>query len=105
MDDVLVLAPTRWKLRAAVRTVNRVLAPLDLEKHPDKTFIGRGEKGFDWLGYHLWPGGLRPAAQTMRNFAARVPATRGCRSTWGVRAAGGMGDVSTARREVPFSAR
>ena len=72
MDDVLVLAPTRWKLRAAVKVVNRVLAALDLKKHPDKTFIGRIEKGFDWLGYHLRPDGLRLAARTTRNFAARV---------------------------------
>ena len=67
MDDILVLAPTRWKLRAAVKVVNRVLASLDLKKHPAKTFIGRIEKGFDWLGYHLRPDGLRLAAQTLRN--------------------------------------
>jgi len=45
MDDILVLAPTRWKLRAAVRIVNQLLASLGLAKHPDKTFIGRVEKG------------------------------------------------------------
>ncbi len=47
MDDVLFLAPARWKLlqavRAvrAVRAVNEVPVSLRLEKHPDKTFIGR----------------------------------------------------------------
>ncbi len=56
MDDILVLTPTRWKLRKAVRVVNQVLASLCLSKHPDKTFIGRVEKGFDWLGYHISPG-------------------------------------------------
>jgi hypothetical protein len=44
MDDILGLAPTRWKLRRAVRVVNERLAALDLEKHPDKTFVGRIEK-------------------------------------------------------------
>ena len=53
MDDIVVLAPTRWKLRRAVRTVNGHLGALDLEKHPVKTFIGRIEKGFDFLGYHF----------------------------------------------------
>ncbi len=53
MDDVLVLSPTRWKLRRAVRAVNGVLGALGLEKHPDKTFIGRIEKGFYFLGYHF----------------------------------------------------
>ncbi len=52
MDDILVLAPTRWKLGRAVKAVNEVLASLRLEKHPDKTFIGRIERGFDFLGYH-----------------------------------------------------
>ena len=28
MDDILVKAPTRWKLRRAVRAVNEVLASL-----------------------------------------------------------------------------
>ena len=41
MDDVLVLAPTRWKLRRAVKVVNEVLGRLRLEKHPEKSFIGR----------------------------------------------------------------
>jgi RNA-directed DNA polymerase len=45
MDDVLVLAPTRWKLRRAVQVLNRTLAGLHLEKHPAKTFIGRIDKG------------------------------------------------------------
>jgi hypothetical protein len=44
MDDILVLAPTRWKLRRAVTVVNQVLGSLRLEKHPDKTLIGRTER-------------------------------------------------------------
>ncbi len=45
MDDILVLTPTRWKLRKAVKAVNEVLGSLRMDKHPDKTFIGRIEKG------------------------------------------------------------
>jgi RNA-directed DNA polymerase len=58
MDDLLVLAPTRWKLRQAVKIVNQALMSLRLTKHPEKTFIGRIEKGFDFLGYHFGPEGL-----------------------------------------------
>ncbi len=47
MDDILVLAPTRWRLRKAV---NEVLGSLCLLKHPDQTFVGRTERGFDFLG-------------------------------------------------------
>ena len=72
MDDILVLAPTRWKLREAVKEVNEMLRSLRLEKHPDKTFIGRIEKGFDFLAYHFSRDGLRVAKKTMKNFVERA---------------------------------
>ena len=34
MDDIVVPAPTRWKLRRAVKILNQVLSTLSLEKHP-----------------------------------------------------------------------
>jgi hypothetical protein len=64
MDDILVLAPTQWKLRRAIGTVNEILRSLGLEKHPDKTFIGRIGRGFDFLGYAFSRGALRVARQT-----------------------------------------
>ncbi len=72
MDDILVLAPTRWWLRKAVKVLNRVFAALRLDKHPDKTFIGRTEKGFDFLGYHFHPDGFSVAKKTVENFLARA---------------------------------
>jgi Reverse transcriptase (RNA-dependent DNA polymerase) len=72
MDDILVLAPTRWKLRRAIRVVNEVLGALGLEKHPDKTFIGHIERGFDFLGYAFSRGALRVAQQTLNNHASRL---------------------------------
>ena len=72
MDDVLVLAPTRWKLRRAVRQVNQVFDALGLAKHPDKTFIGRIEKGFDFLGYHFDRNGLSVATATIEKFIVRA---------------------------------
>jgi hypothetical protein len=62
MDDVLVLAPTRWKLRRAVRELNETFAALGLDKHPDKTLIGRVAMGFDLLGYHFGPKSLMVAS-------------------------------------------
>lgn len=50
MDDWIILATSRWKLRHAVRVMNQVLHSLGLEQHPDKTFIGRVQRGFDFLG-------------------------------------------------------
>jgi hypothetical protein len=55
-QNILILAPTHRQLRCAVKVVNQTLGSLNLEKHPDKTFIGRIERGFDFLGYHFSPG-------------------------------------------------
>jgi hypothetical protein len=38
---------------------------LQLEKHPEKTFIGQIERGFEFLGYHFRPGRLTVAQKTL----------------------------------------
>jgi hypothetical protein len=43
-----------------------------LEKHPDKTAMGRIEKGFDFLGYHFSPQGLSLAQKTVDNFVEKA---------------------------------
>jgi hypothetical protein len=72
MDDVTLLAPTRHKLPQAVRLLNQAFTELGLEKHPDKTFIGRAERGFDFLGYHLAPDRLTLARATVERFLERA---------------------------------
>ena len=56
MDDWVILAKTRWALRRVVQQVNTILDNLKLEKHPDKTFIGRVEltAGSTFGGTGLW---------------------------------------------------
>ena len=73
MDDIVVLAPTHWKLRKAVAVVNEELDKLTLEKHPDKTFVGKIEKGFDFLGYHFGPEGLSVAQPTLERLIEKAP--------------------------------
>ena len=72
MDDWVVLAPTRLKLRKVARIINQVLNQLKVWQHPEKTFVGRVAKGFDFLGYHLAPNGLSMANKTRQNFVSRV---------------------------------
>ncbi|MBU1137692.1 MAG: reverse transcriptase/maturase family protein [Proteobacteria bacterium] len=72
MDDWIVIAPTRWKLRKAVAKVNTILEGLLLEKHPDKTFIGRAVRGFSFLGYFLTPWGVSVAQSTWKNMQKRI---------------------------------
>jgi hypothetical protein len=66
MDDILIFAPTRWKLRHAIRVLNQTFAELGLEQHPNKTVIGRTARGFDFLGYHVAPERVTLAAHTIR---------------------------------------
>jgi hypothetical protein len=61
-----------WQLRRAVKLVNQTLGALSLEKHPDKTFIGRIERGFDFLGYHFSPERLSVAKKTIENFIEKA---------------------------------
>ena len=42
----------------AVKTVDRGLVRSSSENYPDKTFIGRIERGFDFIGYRFT--GARP---------------------------------------------
>ena len=48
---------TVWKFKKAVLVLNETFSELKLQKHPDKTLMGRIEKGFDFLGYHFGPQG------------------------------------------------
>ena len=43
-----------------------------LEKHPEKTFIGKIERGFDFLGYRFSREGLAVAPKTVEQFVARL---------------------------------
>ena len=53
MDHWVILAPTRWRLRRAIRIVNEMLRELRVEQHPDKMFIGRIERDSCFSGTGL----------------------------------------------------
>ena len=72
MDDYLIFAPTRHKLKAALRCMYRVLEQLKLTVHPDKRSIGTTHRGFDFLGYRIHPDRLlRPALQSLNRLLDR----------------------------------
>ncbi len=60
-----------WECLKLTQSGLRVSRGLRLEKHPDKTFIGRIERGFDFLGYHFGPDGLGVARATIEKFIKR----------------------------------
>ncbi|NEP15008.1 MAG: hypothetical protein F6K14_33510 [Symploca sp. SIO2C1] len=72
VDDWVILAPTRWKLRKAIKAVNEEMAALQVEKHPDKTFIGRVGRGFEFLGYWFSSQGLSVARKTVERMVEKV---------------------------------
>jgi RNA-directed DNA polymerase len=113
IDDWIVLTPTRWKLRKAVRVVNETLAELHVEQHPEKTFVGRVSHGFWFLGYTFGPAenletkkaGLTGVAPpTWKKFVERVnqlyeqDATRGRIEDyirrWLIWVKGGLGELA-----------
>ena len=51
-----------------VALLNQVLMRLGLAKRPDKTFIGKIERGFDCLGYTFSPESLTVASKTVEQF-------------------------------------
>jgi RNA-directed DNA polymerase len=72
MDDVIVLAKTRWYLCKAVRTVNQYFNQLKVGQAPDKTFIGKIERKFDFLDYRFGLPELGLADKTMINAENKV---------------------------------
>ncbi|MEL5596588.1 reverse transcriptase domain-containing protein [Serratia ureilytica] len=71
MDDFLLLTETRWSLRRCIRWLNRSLDMGGFSVHPDKTQIGRWEKGFDWLGLWFSPAGTTIAPRALNNHRER----------------------------------
>jgi hypothetical protein len=53
----VILTPSRWKLRKAVKTVQQTLNELKVEMHPDKTFVGRVAQGLAFLSCQMKIGG------------------------------------------------
>ena len=72
MDDVLILGPPKVEAQKGNPSVNQTIDELQLEKFPEKTLIGRIERGFDFLGYHFGPKGLTLADKTISNFLTKA---------------------------------
>lgn len=72
MDDLIVLTKTRAKLKRVIRVTHQILKELKLKLHPDKTYIGRISKGFDYLGFHLKPPEARVSLPCLLRAAAKA---------------------------------
>ena len=72
MDDWVVLCKTKNQLRKIIKITHEIIDELKFKLHPDKTFIGKIEKGFDFLGYHITPETLKPAKATIERAHQKI---------------------------------
>jgi hypothetical protein len=72
MDDIIVMAKNKWSFRRFIRKVNMILAGLGLEKAEDKTFIGKIERGFSFLGFQFSREGMTISKKSVRKFAENI---------------------------------
>lgn len=72
MDDWVWVLPKRHGLRKALKKQYAVLHALKVQMHPDKTFIGKVKKGFDFLGFHCRPTGMRVSDAALSRRDAKV---------------------------------
>ncbi len=76
LDDWVILSKKRWTLKKAIRKMHAVLRDLKLTIHPpsrpDKTSMGRVERGFTFLGYDLKPRMLGVAKKTQEGCLSKA---------------------------------
>lgn len=49
VDDIVILAKTRWKLKTAIKLMHQTIETLKLKMHrKEKRLIGRTDKGFSF---------------------------------------------------------
>lgn len=63
-DDIILISRKRHLLRRMRLEMFQILEELRLGLRYEKTFVGRGHRGFDLLGYHITQKTLSPSKQT-----------------------------------------
>ncbi|MBK2357081.1 reverse transcriptase domain-containing protein [Francisella hispaniensis] len=77
VDDFIIMAKTKHKLRKAVKTVKQILNKLQLVEHPDKTnyrnFNNPDATSFDFLGVKIsHRGAVNIKDNTKNNFVIKI---------------------------------
>ena len=72
MDDWVWVLPKKQDLRKALKQQYGALQTLRVAMHPDKTFIGKVSKGFDFLGFHLTPTGVTVSDTSLSRHEQKV---------------------------------
>ena len=73
MDDWVILTRTRQQCRRLVKKMHEIMHRLKFKLAIDKTYIGKIENGFDFLGYRFNHKGIVGLAKkTIHNFISRL---------------------------------
>ncbi len=73
MDDLVVLTPTKARLRKAIKVTFQALKPWGYKLHTNKkTFIGNIAKGFDFCGFRLSYNKIVLAKSCLAKFEKRL---------------------------------
>ena len=70
-DDWIVLTKSKTMLRKIIKKTHTILNALQLEMHPRKTYMGKIQKGFNFLGYFYKPSTLLPSRESIRRVHER----------------------------------
>ncbi len=75
MDDLVVLSPTKAKLRKAIKVTHQALKPWGYQLHTnEKAFIGKIAKGFDFCEFRLSYDKIILAKSCLAKFEKRLSA-------------------------------
>jgi RNA-directed DNA polymerase len=75
MDDLVVLTPTKARIRKAIKFTYQALKPWGYQLHiNEKTFIGKIAKGFDFCGFNLNYDKMILAKSCLAKFEKRLSA-------------------------------
>jgi len=72
MDDIVFFFKTRHQLKNMLKKIYSCLDGIQLKLSKPKTWIGRVEKGFDYLGYRISPEGLAIAEGSVGRLQDRL---------------------------------
>ena len=74
MDDWIVLTNNKFQLRRYIRKINKILKGLKLDKAEDKTFVGKIDKGLEFLGINFSHKGVTVAEKIVKRFNDKLTA-------------------------------
>ena len=72
MDDIVILTKKRYQLKRALKKVYKITEALGLKLAPAKTWLGRVNKGFNFLGYQISPRGIKIAQGSLSRMMTKL---------------------------------